>query len=145
MLHDVVEDPGSQSEDALLAAHVDQLAGVVGALGTDAAARATGLSTDTLAAVAARDRDAAAALDIDEVAALLALADDAPAADSIASEARDALLLGMTAGVMNVDVVAGDLSIDLEPREVQGMLEGRHPMTLREFVALQRAIGRRSA
>ena len=144
MLHDAVDDPGLHTEAELLAAHVARLREAVEASGVEVAADAAGLDPETISAVADGDAAAAAALDLEAVAAILALDDGAPGADAIAAEARDALLFGMTAGVLNVDVVAGDVSADLEPREVQGMLEGRHPMTLRDYAALQHAIAARS-
>lgn len=140
MLHDVVDDPAEYDEAALLATHAEQLADVIEAVGVEAAAEAAGESVETLAVVADGNGEAAGDLDVEAAAAVLALADGAPDAGTIAAEARDALLFGMTAGVLNVDVVARDVADDVEPGEVHGMLEGRHPMTLRQYVALQRVI-----
>lgn len=140
MLHDVVDDPGERTVDELLAAHAEQLAAVVRAIGVETAANLAGQPVATVAAVADGDHDAAGGLDLETAATLLARADGAPPADTILAEARDALLFGMTAGVLNVDAVAGEVTADLEPREVQGMVEGRHPMKLREYAALQQVI-----
>lgn len=144
MLHDVVDDPAEHDEASLLAAHAEQLAAVLEAVGVEAAASAADLPTDTLAAVAEGDGEAAGDLDVEAAAVVLSLADGAPDAGAIAAEARDALLFGMTAGVLNVDVVAREAAVEVEPREVHGMLEGRHPMTLRQYVALQRVIETRT-
>lgn len=144
MLHDVVDDPGGLSEDELLAAHADQLATVIETVGIEAVARDVSASASTLAAVVDGDLDIAGDLDIHEAAAILALAEGAPAAPDIVAEARETLLFAMSTGVLSVDVVAGELALDIEPREVQGMLEGRHRMTLREYVALERVIEGRS-
>jgi hypothetical protein len=143
-LHAVVDDPGERTVEGLLEAHAAQLAGVTDAVGIEAAAEAAGLQPDTVAAVAGGDIDAAGDLDLGAVASILALGDGAPPAGDLVNAALDELLFGMTAGVLDVDVVAGELTNDLEPREVQGMLEGRHPLTLREYAALQQVIEGRS-
>lgn len=144
MLHDLVSNPGALSIEALLEAHAGRLAEAVEAAGVEAVLEATGLTDETIAAVADGDIEAVGALDLEDVAALHALADGAPHAGTIAAEARDELLFGMTTAVLNVDVVAGEVELDLDPKEVQGMLEGRHPMTLREYAALQRFVGSRA-
>lgn len=144
-LHGVVDDPGELTAEALLAAHVDQLGDVIEAVGVETVAETTGVGRDVVAALVGGDLDVAGDLDLDDSAAILALDDDAPPADEIVSEGLQELLFGMTTGVLDVDVVAGELALDLEPREVQGMLEGRHPVTLGEYAALQHAITSRSA
>lgn len=144
MLHDVVDDPGARSEVELLGAHVDRLSAIIATVGPDVAADETGVAGEAIAAVIEGDIEAAGALDVGAAAAILALEDDAPSPREIDAAAREALLFGMTAGVLNVDVLAGEVADDLDPRAIQGMLEGRHPMSLRTFVALQRAIERRS-
>lgn len=139
-LHGIVDDPAGLTAEEVLAAHVVQLGDVIEAVGVEATAETAGIGRDAVGAVADGDVDVAGDLDLDDAAAILALADDAPPGDEIVSEALEELLFGMTAGVLDVDVVAGELALDLEPREVQGMLEGRHPLTLREFAALQHVI-----
>lgn len=143
MLHDVVADPGALSTEALLRAHADRLAEAIEAVGEVAASEATGLSVEVLEAVTDRDVGAVGALDLEDAAALHALA-AAPEAAAVAAEARDDLLFGMTVGVLNVDVVAGEVDLDLDPKEIQAMLEGRHPMTLREYATLQRFVATRT-
>ncbi len=142
-LHGVVDSPGERTEAELVAAHAGQLAAVVEAVGADDAVEASGLSPGTVAAVAAGDAGAVGDLDIEEAAALLALVDGAPPAGAIAAEAREDLLLGMTTGVLSVDVVAAEVDVELDPREVQGMVEGRHPMTVEQYAALQRFVASR--
>ena len=144
LLHDVVDDPGDRSPGALLAALADRLAAAVDDAGAGPAAEATGLPVPTVEAVADGDVEAAGALDLRAAAALLALDGGTPDADAIAAAARDEVLFGMTAGVLNVDVVAGEVDLDLDPKEVQGMLEGRHPMTLREYATLRAFVASRA-
>lgn len=143
-LHGVVDDPVGLTAEELLAAHVAQLGDVIDAVGVEAAAETAGIGRKAAAAVARGDVDVAGDLDLEDAAAVLALADGAPPGDEIIAEALEELLFGMTVGVVDVDVVAAELDLDLEPREVQGMLEGRHPLTLREYAALQRVITGRS-
>lgn len=143
MLHDVVDDPAAHSVRELLELHAARLADTIETVGVERAGEAVDLSPTTLEALAAADADAAGDLAFETAAAILALEDDGPSAQEIAGAARDALLFGMTAGVLNVDVVAGEAAVDVEPREVQGMVEGRHPMTLLEYVAIQRVIAAR--
>lgn len=143
-LHGVVESPGELTADELLDAHAAQLAAVIAAVGAEAVTEATGLEQAAVEGLAGGDVAAAGALDLDAAAAVLALADGAPPPEDLVDEALDELLFGMTAGVLNVDVVAAELPDDLEPREVQGMLEGRHPVTLGEYAALQQVIASRA-
>lgn len=143
-LHGVVESPGELTADELLDAHTAQLAAVIAAVGVEAAAEAADLDQATVEALADSDPAVAGDLDLDDAAAVLALADGAPSPDDLVGEALDELLFGMTAGVLNVDVVAAELPDDLEPREVQGILEGRHPVTLGEYAALQQVIASRA-
>jgi len=55
-------------------------------------------------------------------------------------EVRDALLLGMSAAMLDVDRVAAEVDGDVDPKEIQGMIEGRHPMTLVEYARLRHHI-----
>ncbi|MFB6352926.1 MAG: DUF5791 family protein [Halobacteriales archaeon] len=140
VLHDAVEDPAGRTVADVLAAHAQQLAAAIASVGVAEAAEAAGCPVERIDAIADGDVDAVGDLDLEAAARLLALPADASAAEAIAAEAREALLFGMTAGVLSVDVVAVEAPIDVEPREVQAMLEGRRPMSLREYVALQRVI-----
>ena len=80
-----------------------------------------------------------------EAAAILAAAEDRPTADAIAAEARDILLMGMTTAVMDVDSVASELGGDLEPKEIQQKVEGRQPISLREYALLHQELAARGA
>jgi hypothetical protein len=143
MLHDLVDDPAAHTVQELLAVHATRLADAIETVGVERAAAAVDLQAATLERLVESDADAAGDLAFETAAAIIALDADSESAQDIAAAARDALLFGMTTGVLNVDVVAGEAPVDIEPREVQGMVEGRHPMTLREYVALQRVIAGR--
>lgn len=134
MLYDAVDDAGDRPPEELRRAYVDELAAVVEAVGTDAVVAETELDRQTVESIESGD---AVALTVDEAASVLALADGAPAADDIAWEARDHLLMGMTTGVLDVDTVAAEIDSDLDGKEVQQVLEGRLPMTLTQYAKLQ--------
>lgn len=143
-LHGVVDRPGELTVEELLDAHTAQLAAAVDGTDVQAAAQASGLEPETVSAIAAGDAGAAAAIQLEAAAELLAQQADSASGQELLAEALDELLFGMTAGVLNVDVVAAELESDLEPREVQQALEGRYPVTLGQYVELQRLIASRS-
>ena len=65
-------------------------------------------------------------------------------ADTILAEVRNHLLLEMSSAMLDVDAVAGGIDADLDPREVQAKIEGRHPMTLAEYARLHHFIASRT-
>jgi hypothetical protein len=142
MFHEVADEPGSRSAEELYRRLEAELVDVVDAAGVDAA------GVDAVAADAGLDRETLAALvdgespelTLEEAAAILATAAETPPADAIVHESRDALLLGMTSAVLDVEALASELDGDLEPREIQSKVEGRFPLTLREFAALHAEI-----
>ncbi|MDZ7701918.1 MAG: DUF5791 family protein [Halobacteriales archaeon] len=140
-LHAVVEAPGEHGAAELLAAHAEQLAAVVDAAGEETAS----IDPDVLDAITGGDPAAVGELALGDVAAVLALADGTPAADALVDEALEELLFGMTTAVLDVEVLAAELPQDLEPREVQGILEGRHPTSLHVYATLQAVIAGRGA
>jgi hypothetical protein len=141
MLYDVVENPGAASTDELRRAIERELQSTVVAAGVESAATASGVAVDLVAAVAAGDSPR---LTLEQAAALLAVDPDAPAPEAIVAETRDDLLLGMTTGVVDVDTLADDIDGDLTGQELQQVIEGRAPMTLDQFAAIQRAIAARN-
>jgi hypothetical protein len=136
MLHDLVADPGDHTGDQLYDALVAELAARVEAAGVDTITAATDLDADTVAALAAGEGPE---LTLEEAAAVLAAAEDDDPADVLALT-RDALMMGMSQAVLDVEALAAEAGGDLEPREVQSKIEGRFPMTLREFALLYATI-----
>lgn len=136
MLHDLVADPGDQSGDQLYDALVADLAGRVEAAGVDTVVDATDLDADAVAALAAGDPPE---LTLEEAAAVLAAVEDDNPGDVLALT-RDALMMGMSQAVLDVEALAAEAGGDLEAREVQSKIEGRFPMTLREFALLHATI-----
>lgn len=139
MLHDVVSDPGDLDAEELYGRYLAELAAVVEDAGVETVAAETGLDRETLRAI--RDREASE-LTLEDAAAVFAVRADAPDAADVAALARDELLLGMTNAVMDVERVAAAVDGRLEPKEIQSKVEGRYPMTLREFAMLRHHIAR---
>jgi len=77
---------------------------------------------------------------LEDAAAVLSTAEDAPDGGTIATIARDELLMGMTTAVLDVEAVESGIDGELEAREIQSKIEGRFPMTLREFALLYQHI-----
>lgn len=139
MFHEQRTDVGEASPADLREEYVGDLAAAIEAVGIEAAGDRTGLERETLEAI--RDGDPPA-LDLVDAARVQALAEDAPDADTLVDVACEHLLLGMSTGVLDVETLAGELAIDLDPKEIQQKLERRAPMTLAEYAHLQHAIAR---
>lgn len=77
---------------------------------------------------------------VEEAAAILALRDAWPDADTLLLELRDSMMLRMSSAVMDVDALAMATDLNLGPTEIQQRIEGRHPMTLAEYAAVVYAI-----
>lgn len=132
MLSEDLDPVEMESATALRRHYEKALAEALDVIGVDRAQEAT--SPATVTAIQSGD---AADLDLQEVAAILALEDGAESADTMLGEVRHTLLLGMTNAVRDVEAVAADLEGDLDPKEIQGKVEGRHPMTLEEYAQLR--------
>jgi hypothetical protein len=128
MLQELVESPGERDPDALYEAYRRELAAVVDSVGVDTAAAETGVDEAVLAALPEADE-----LVVADAAAILSLEEGRPDATAIRQEALDDVLLGMTTAVLDVDAIAANVALDRSPKEIQQRVEGRTPMTLREF------------
>lgn len=126
-------EAGASDPGALLAAYQDVLRAVIDEHGTEAVAEEAGLDEGVVAAL--EDGDAGE-VTLEDAAAVLATAEEYPDSEAILAEARDILLMGMTTAVMDVDSVAAQLGGDLEPKEIQQKVEGRHPITLGEYARI---------
>ena len=141
MFHEVTDDPGARTPAELRELYEAELLAVVDRHGLEAVAAASGVDEATLRAL--RDGDSPE-LELEAAASVLAVADGAPDADTIATVSRDALLMGMTTAVLDVEAVESGLGGELEAREIQSKIEGRFPMTLEEFALLHRYIESRT-
>jgi hypothetical protein len=137
MFHEIADDPGGSTPAELRTRYDAALREVIEEHGVDAVAAESGVDPATLSALAAGESPE---LTLEEAAAILAVPEDAPAGETIAATSRDALLMGMTTAVLDVEAVESGLDGRLEAREIQSKVEGRYPMTLEEFALLQQHI-----
>jgi hypothetical protein len=133
MLRDAVDSPGECSPDQLREAYDELLAETVRGVGPDAVAADSGVEETRLEAVLAGESPS---LTLREAAAILATDEDRPDAESLAAEARDILLLGMSMAVLDVEALASGIEDRMDPKEIQQKVEGRQPMPLDEYAVL---------
>ncbi|MFB6117967.1 DUF5791 family protein [Halosegnis sp.] len=136
MFHDLVSEPGTRTGDELHAALAAELRAAVESAGVEHVRAETDLDAATVEALAAGETPE---LTLEEAASVLAVTEGASAGDIVALS-RDALMMGMSRAVLDVDLLAAEAGGDLEPREIQSKIEGRFPMTLREFALLHATI-----
>jgi len=134
MFHDAVEEPGRHATDELYDRYEAMLVAAVEGAGAAEASDRSGVDRETVDALLAGESPE---LTLEEAASLLAL-DVEEDADTIVAVDRDALLMGMTNAVIDVEALARGVDGDLEARELQAKVEGRFPMTLREFADVHR-------
>ncbi|WP_299334069.1 DUF5791 family protein [Haloplanus sp.] len=142
MLHDAVDDPETRSPQQLRDAYNDELRAVVDARGIETVATAAGLPTETVAALAGGESPE---LTLSEAASILAAETEGRDADAIVQQVRDYLLMGMTTGVLDVDTIASNVSLDLSGQEIQQAIEGRIRLTLDELAAIHSYVAGRNA
>ena len=140
MIRGAFPDAGETTPAALLAAYRELLTTTLSSAVADERATER-LDEDIISAVEGGE---VGNLDLEEAAAVLALDPDRPDADSIAAEARDILLMGMTTAVMDVESLASAVDNELEPKEIQQKIEGRFPMDLSEYALLHHTIAART-
>lgn len=133
MFHELVDDPGERALTEVHDRYRAALAAAIEERGIEAAAVETEVDRSKLRALSDGELPE---LTLEEGAAILALSEDAPDAETIAMIARDELLMGMTVAVLDVEAVESGINGALEAREIQSKIEGRYPMTLREFALL---------
>ena len=137
MFHDVADDPGSLAPEALRELYEAELRGVLEGHGIAEVAEASGVDESTLRALADGESPE---LTLEEASAMMAVAEGTADAETIATVSRDALLMGMTTAVLDVEAVESGIGGRLEAREIQSKIEGRFPLTLGEFALLQQYI-----
>jgi len=137
MFHEIVEDPGSRPPADLRQRYEMALRDVIEHQGVDAVADESDVDAATLTALADGESPE---LSLEEAASILAVQPDTPDGDAIAATSRDALLMGMTTAVLDVEAIESGLEGELEAREIQAKVEGRYPMTVAEFALLQQHI-----
>lgn len=137
MFHEVADNPGEHTPEELYERYEAELVDAIEARGVDEVAAASDVDAATLQALL---DGAEPELELEEAASILAVLEETPSADDIAVLSRDALLMGMTTAVLDVEAVESGIEGELEAREIQSKVEGRFPMTLREFALLHQFI-----
>jgi hypothetical protein len=137
MFHEVTDEPGEHTPDELYERYERELIAAVEAEGVETIAAESAVDEATLRALLDGETPE---LTLEEASSILAVLEDTPDADTIATLSRDALLMGMTTAVLDVEAVESGIEGELEAREIQSKVEGRFPMTLREFALLHRFI-----
>lgn len=137
MLHELVAAPGQLTASELYDRYVAELRAVIDEHGIETVAEASEIDREALRTLS---NGGEPELTLEESTAILALSDGAPDSETVATIARDELLMGMTNAVLDVEAVESGLGGELEAREIQSKLEGRFPMTLREFALLYQHI-----
>lgn len=138
MFQELVERPGDRSAAALHEAYLTALREVVDAAGPEAVVETSGVDEDRVRALADGET---VELSLEEAAGILSAEEGVPPA-TLAAEARDHLLMGMTTAVLDVDTVAANVE-GMEPTGIQQRIEGRTGMTLEEFATLHAFIAAR--
>jgi len=141
-------DAGERAPEELLAAYLETVGNVIDDRGKKAVITETDLSGDTVDAIARSPPagagttvpDGTGELTLTDAASVLALSPEFPDAETIAAEARDILLMGMTTAVMDVDAIAAQLGGDFDPKTIQQKVEGRHPISLEEYARIHQLL-----
>ncbi len=141
MIHTIVDDPGSLAPATLRERYTAELRAVIKSVGAETAAEQTEVDRDRIDAIAGDGAE----VPMSEAAAVFALRDGTPDAETIEIEARDALLMGMTTAVLDVETLESEIDGRIEARAIQQKVEGRTPMTLEEFALLYGTIEARKA
>ncbi len=140
MLRDAFESPGDRTPTELRAAYDQRLVETIDAVGTETVLNETELDEETVTALIDGE---APLLTLDEAAQILATDENLPDAESIAYEARDILLMGMSIAVLDVEALASGIDDELEPKEIQQKIEGRYPISLDEYALIHQYIEQR--
>jgi hypothetical protein len=137
MFHEVADEPGEYTPEELYELYTAELVASVESHGVRTVADRSGVAEATLRELLDGEQPE---LTLEEGSAILSVLADMPDAETIATLSRDALLMGMTTAVLDVEAVESGVGGELEAREIQSKVEGRFPMTLREFALLQQYI-----
>lgn len=140
MIRGAFDTTGELDPDDLREAYDDLLADAIEAGGVSAAADETGLDEATVQSLVDGESPD---LSLEDATAILSLDADRPDAETLAAEAREILLIGMSSAVLDVEALASGVDDALEPKEIQQKIEGRYPITLDEYSLLHAYIENR--
>jgi hypothetical protein len=130
-------EAADETPDSLRAAYDEVLAGTIEAVGIERVHEQTDIETERLDAIGSGDP---VELTLEEAASILAADPDRPSADTLVTEARDILLMGMSMAVLDVEAVAAGIDDAMDPKEIQQKIEGRYPISLDEYALLHQYI-----
>lgn len=133
MLHEERTEVEAETPAEHAAAYRSELASIVAERGVESVREATGVDAAVLEALVA---DEAPEIDLEDAAAIQALATDLDAA-TIYVEACEHLLLGMSMAVLDVETLASEYEGERSAKAIQQRLERRAPMTLEEFARIE--------
>lgn len=140
MLQDQRVDVDGLSVSGLREEYDEELRAVIDRVGPEPVSSKTGVDAEVVAALADGESPA---LSLPDAAAILAVGEEYPDAETIETMACEHLLLGMSMAVMDVDALANEVDLDRSAKGLQQMLERRAPMSLDEFVAIEYVIADR--
>ncbi|MFT4922384.1 MAG: hypothetical protein ACI8XM_001599 [Haloarculaceae archaeon] len=133
MLRGEFESAGESSPAQLRSAYDDRLVATVEDVGHSTVVTEANVEEVTVEALLDGQSPE---LSVETATAILATDPDRPDAETLRMEARDILLMGMSMAVLDVEAIASGIDDQLEPKEIQQKVEGRHPMTLDEYALL---------
>jgi len=133
MLRDAVDSPGERSPEQLREAYDELLVETVRAVGPETVATDSAIDWEHLDALLAGKSPP---FTLQDATAILAADENRPDAETLAAEARDILLLGMSMAVLDVEALASGIDDQMQPKEIQQKVEGRQPMPLDEYAVL---------
>lgn len=133
MIRGRFESVGDGTPAAARAAYDEVLAATVTEVGIDRVTQVTDVDRARLEALCDGESPA---LTLTEATAILATQTDRPDAETLAAEARDILLMGMSIAVLDVEALASGIDDRMEPREIQQKVEGRAELSLDEYALL---------
>lgn len=138
MLADDITSPGTLSPDDLWRRYFDAVRAAASTAGPDRLGKETDLDEVTIDAILDDDVDG---LLLSDAAAILAIEDGHDPTRQLEA-VLDRLLFDMSTAILDVDALAADLALDLDPQEIQRRVEGREPMTLEEYAHIRLRIAR---
>ncbi len=133
MLRGEFPSAGEVTREELRSAYDDLLGATVERVGPGTVATEAGVDETVLRELVDGESPV---LSLEEAAGILATGPDRPDRETLLVEARDLLLIGMSTAVVDVEVVASRIDDEMEPKEIQQKIEGRHPMSLDEYALL---------
>lgn len=134
------EFDSTATPDRLRAAYEARLAATVRDQGLDRVVEATDVDRGGLAALASGEPPE---LTVAEAAAILGTDPDRPDGATLAAEARDLLLVELTAAVVDVEELSASLDRSVDPDRLRAKLEGREPLALGTYAAIHGYVGGR--